>query len=134
MAWKRFSDTAPGGAAGSLCAGSVAVIPLPPVAVIQSPIESLQLTLFSRQGCCLCEGLEQRLKGLDLSRFEPPLILEVIDIDGPGIEPDLRFRYDLEVPVLALQGHPLPRVSPRLSGEGLFNWLQRHCSTIAGSD
>ena len=134
MDWKQFSATAPGGVAGSRCAGSVAVIPLPPAAVIQSPIESMQLTLFSRKGCCLCEGLEQRLKGLDLSRFEPPLILEVIDIDGPGIEPDLRIRYDLEVPVLALQGHPLPRVSPRLSGEGLFNWLQRHCSTIAGSD
>tara|TARA_B100001094_G_C18107431_1_gene759188 strand:- start:978 stop:1286 length:309 start_codon:yes stop_codon:yes gene_type:complete len=102
--------------------------------VIQSPIESLQLTLFSRKGCCLCEGLEQRLKDIDLSRFEPPLSLEVIDIDGPGIEPDLRIRYDLEVPVLALQGKPLPRVSPRLSGEGLFNWLQRLCSTIAGSD
>mgnify|MGYP001343645107 FL=1 len=134
MDWKRFSATVPGVVAGSQCAGFVAVIPLPPVAVIQSPIESLELTLFSRQGCCLCEGLEQRLKDLDLSRFEPPLNLEVIDIDGPGIDPELRIRYDLEVPVLALQGKPLPRVSPRLSGEGLFNWLQRLCSTIAGSD
>jgi|GEM_PF-133461 len=125
---------APGGVAGSRCAGSVAVIPLPPAAVIQSPIEPLQLTLFSRQGCCLCEGLEQRLQDLDLSRLQPPLSLEVIDIDAAGIEPELRTRYDLEVPVLALQGKPLPRVSPRLSGEGLFNWLQRLCSTIAGSD
>ena len=104
------------------------------MAVIQSPIEPLQLTLFSRQGCCLCEGLEQRLQDLDLSRLQPPLSLEVIDIDATGIEPELRTRYDLEVPVLALQGKPLPRVSPRLSGEGLFNWLQRLCSTIAGSD
>ena len=24
------------------------------------------LVLFSRQGCCLCEGLEQRLRDLDL--------------------------------------------------------------------
>ena len=125
---------APGGVAGSLCAGFVAVIPLPPAAVTQFPIESMQLTLFSRQGCCLCEGLQQRLQALDLSRFEPPLSLEVVDIDAEGIEPGLRARYDLEVPVLALHGKPLPRVSPRLSGEGLFNWLQRHCSTIAGSD
>jgi len=38
------------------------------------------------------------------------------------------------VPVLMLQGQTLPRVSPRLSGEGLFVWLQRLCTTMAGSD
>ena len=100
----------------------------------QSPIESSQLTLFSRRGCCLCEGLEQRLQELDLSRLDPPLTLEVVDIDGAAIDPELRARYDLEVPVLMLQGQNLPRVSPRLSGEGLFVWLQRLCTTMAGSD
>ena len=25
-----------------------------------------QLTLYSRAGCCLCEGLESRLRALDL--------------------------------------------------------------------
>lgn len=94
----------------------------------------MQLILFSRQGCCLCEGLEQRLRELDLNGLRPTLSLDVIDIDAAGIDPELRTRYDLEVPVLMLQGKPLPRVSPRLSGEGLFNWLQRHCTTIAGSD
>ena len=125
---------APGVAAGSLCAGSVDVIPSLPAAVTQSPIETMQLILFSRQGCCLCEGLEQRLRELDLNGLRPTLSLDVIDIDAAGIDPELRTRYDLEVPVLTLQGKPLPRVSPRLSGEGLFNWLQRHCTTIAGSD
>ena len=124
----------PGAVAGSHCAGSVDAIPSLPVAVTQSPIESLTLTLFSRQGCCLCEGLEQRLQAIDLHRVRPPLVLDVIDIDAEGIEPDVRSRYDLEVPVLMLQGRPLPRVSPRLSGEGLFIWLQRLCTTVAGSD
>ena len=134
MAWKPFSVMVPGAVAGSLCAGSVDVIPSPPAAVTQSPIEPLKLTLFSRQGCCLCEGLEQRLQELDLHCLRPPLVLDVIDIDAEGIEPELRSRYDLEVPVLALQDQPLPRVSPRLSGEGLFVWLQRLCTTVAGSD
>ena len=124
----------PGAVAGSRFVGSVAVIPLPPAAVTQSPIESLTLTLFSRQGCCLCEGLEQRLQALDLHGLRPPLVLEVIDIDAEGIDPELRSRFDLEVPVLMLQGKLLPRVSPRLSGEGLFIWLQRLCTTVAGSD
>jgi len=37
------------------------------------------------------------------------------------------------VPVLVAHGRELPRVSPRLSGEGLFNWLQRALSNPAGS-
>ena len=92
------------------------------------------LTLYSRKGCCLCEGLEQRLQSLDLMAVQPPLTLEVVDIDAPGIEPGIRARYDLEVPVLALNSTPLPRVSPRLAGEGLFSWLQRVCASASGSD
>ena len=57
------------------------------------------------------------------------LVLKVIDIDAPDTPQDLRARYDLEVPVLALDGSELPRVSPRLTGEGLLNWLQRCLST-----
>ena len=86
-----------------------------------------QLTLYSRTGCCLCEGLESRLRALDLVGLS--IELTVIDIDMPGTLPDLRARYDLEVPVLALEGSELPRVSPRLTGEGLLNWLQLCLST-----
>ena len=92
------------------------------------------LTLYSRQGCCLCEGLEQRLKALDLMAVLPPLVLRVEDIDAPGFDPRLKALYDLEVPVLALDSSPLPRVSPRLRGEGLFSWLQRVCASALGSD
>ena len=86
-----------------------------------------ELTLYSRTGCCLCEGLESRLKDLDLVGLS--ITLKVIDIDATGIPQELKARYDLEVPVLALDGYELPRVSPRLTGEGLLNWLQRCLST-----
>ena len=86
-----------------------------------------ELTLYSRTGCCLCEGLESRLKDLDLVGLS--ITLKVIDIDATGIPQELKARYDLEVPVLALDGSELPRVSPRLTGEGLLNWLQRCLST-----
>ena len=86
-----------------------------------------ELTLYSRTGCCLCEGLESRLKDLDLVGLS--ITLKVIDIDATGIPQELKARYDLEVPVLALDGNELPRVSPRLTGEGLLNWLQRCLST-----
>ena len=86
-----------------------------------------KLTLYSRAGCCLCEGLESRLRALDLLGLS--IELAVIDIDEPGIPHELKARYDFEVPVLALDGSELPRVSPRLTGKGLLNWLQRCLST-----
>ena len=92
------------------------------------------LQLFSRRGCCLCEGLEGRLTALDLGSLVPPLRLEVIDIDADGVDPAIRARYDLEVPVLALSGVVLPRVSPRLQSDGLYAWLQRACASALGSD
>ena len=85
--------------------------------------------LYSRHGCCLCEGLEERLREL-----LPPDHLQVVDVDG---DPALQARYGHSVPVLARasfcgqggqdpQFRPLPPVPPRLRGEGLKGWLQRH--------
>ena len=52
------------------------------------------LRLYSRQGCCLCEGLEERLLAL-----LPPSALDVVDVDA---DPGLQARYGLRVPVLAV--------------------------------
>ena len=125
---------APGVGAGSPCVACCVAIPSPPAAVTPFQTESQPLLLYSRQGCCLCEGLEQRLRGLSLASLTPPLQLEVIDIDAADVDPSLRARYDLEVPVLALGSTPLPRVSPRLQGDGLYTWLQRACTSALGSD
>ncbi|MEB3322676.1 MAG: glutaredoxin family protein [Synechococcaceae cyanobacterium] len=86
-----------------------------------------QLLLFTRAGCCLCEGLEERLRALD-----PPPNLCPVDVDG---DPALAARYGLAVPVLALRSddgpegrgavRELPRVPPRLAGERLQAWLLR---------
>ncbi len=83
------------------------------------------LILYTRSGCCLCEGLEERLKAL-----EPPPPLTAVDVDG---DPALQARWGLEVPVLARvdgpapgAAQPLPRVPPRLAGERLRQWLERH--------
>ena len=99
-----------------------------------SPTNSRRLLLYSRAGCCLCEGLEQRLRDLNLERDVHPLQLEVVDIDSPECPVSLRARYDLEVPVLVLDDTELPRVSPRLSGDGLRHWLQQVCAKEPGSD
>ena len=54
----------------------------------------MQLTLYYREGCHLCEIMLQALRGLQSDmEFE----ISVVDIDR---EPDLRQRYDEWVPVL----------------------------------
>ncbi len=89
------------------------------------------LTLYSRQGCCLCEGLEARLRSIPLGSLQPPLVLSVVDIDRLEIPKDVKDRYDLQVPVLLIgelglsSTVELPRVSPRLNQEGLLKWLQK---------
>ena len=85
------------------------------------------LLLFTRSGCCLCEGLAERLRSL-----EPPVPFTAVDVDS---DPALQGRWGLEVPVLARSdaiagtdpdARPLPRVPPRLEGERLRQWLERH--------
>ncbi|WP_413442526.1 glutaredoxin family protein [Synechococcus sp. MIT S1220] len=88
-----------------------------------------ELRLYSRQGCCLCEGLEQRLRMLDLTKMD--LHLKIVDIDAPTTAEAVRARYDLEVPVLAVADRVLPRVSPRLSGDQLQRWLL-NCLVVSG--
>jgi hypothetical protein len=78
------------------------------------PADHPPLVLFTRQGCCLCEGLEEKLRALDLT-------VERRDVDT---DPALQARYGLEVPVLLAGGRELPRVSPRLGAEALRRWLQ----------
>ena len=82
------------------------------------------LRLYSRQGCCLCAGLEERLRQFDLGSLQ--LALLTVDIDHPDTPSECKARYDLEVPVLTLDNKELPRVSPRLSGDGLLKWLGKH--------
>ncbi len=92
---------------------------------------SASLKLYVREGCCLCAGLEQSLKDLDLHQLYPQLQLVVIDIDGKDIPQSIRQNYDLEVPVMVLsflktgKHIELPRVSPRLKDKALLNWLKK---------
>ena len=77
-----------------------------------------ELLLITRQGCCLCEGLEEKLRQLAVP-------LQCLDVDQ---DPALLERYGLEVPVLLWRDggseRELPRVSPRLAGPQLAAWLR----------
>ena len=94
------------------------------------------LILYTRSGCCLCEGLEERLRNISLNTLNPPINLEVIDIDSGDLPETVRNRYDLIVPVMVLSLKEknliieLPRVSPRIQGKELFIWMQKNINKI----
>jgi hypothetical protein len=79
-----------------------------------------ELVLITREGCCLCEGLEEKLLALALP-------FSRVDVDA---DPQLLARFDLEVPVLLVreagEERQLPRLSPRLPANQLHAWLKGH--------
>lgn len=84
----------------------------------------MKLILYSKQDCCLCEGLLAKLKQVKDVDFE----LEIRDIAS---NPDWFDRYQYEIPVLCLlsdrqQEQELPRFSPRSPIEKLEALLKRY--------
>lgn len=91
----------------------------------------MRLILYSKTGCHLCEGLQEKLEQVRSVQFE----LEVRDITTR----DEWFQaYQYEVPVLFLESilepgveHPFPRPSPRASVSQLERLLQSHLNNLA---
>ena len=86
------------------------------------------LMMYSKPGCHLCEGLQEKLEAL-------PLQVEIRDIT----QNDTWFqKYQYEVPVLCRLSHspessadapieqPLPRLSPRASVAQVAKMIQTH--------
>lgn len=61
------------------------------------------LTLYTRVGCCLCEDA---LEALGRVREAHPFELAIVDLDSEA-PPDKHARYDLEVPVVELEGRKI---------------------------
>lgn len=83
----------------------------------------MQLILYSKPGCHLCEGLQEKLEQIESFNLE----LEVRDITSQ----EAWFQaYQYEVPVLCRQiadtEELLPRPSPRLTVAQLERMLQKY--------
>ncbi len=95
----------------------------------------MKLILYSKPGCHLCEGLEEKLRQITTPQFE----LEIRDITTRD---DWFQAYRYEIPVLCLESlaslsspaptfppvtlTPLPRPSPRATVQQLAIWLQKY--------
>jgi hypothetical protein len=84
----------------------------------------MQLILYSKPGCHLCEGLLEKLAQVESMALE----LEVRDITT---QPDWFEAYQYEIPVLYWVSpagpRPLPRLSPRAPVARLEQLLATHC-------
>jgi thiol-disulfide isomerase/thioredoxin len=60
----------------------------------------IALTLYSRQGCHLCDEMNAVVERVVRSA-PAPVTIEVIDI---STDPELETRYGLEIPVLVVNG------------------------------
>ena len=87
----------------------------------------MQLVLYSKPGCHLCEGLHAKLDQVS----DPAFNLVVRDITT---DPTWFQRYQYEIPVLCWlveQGNgviaevPIPRLSPRASATQVARMLQK---------
>lgn len=86
----------------------------------------MRLILYSKPGCHLCEGLQEKLEQIRSLSFE----LEVRDITT---REDWFSAYQYEVPVLCRKAvgreEHLPRPSPRATVPQLQQMLQKYVST-----
>ena len=84
------------------------------------------LILYSKPGCHLCEGLQNKLQQLEHLNFE----LEIRDITS---NEDWFAAYQYEVPVLfhksSLGEKMIPRPSPRASLKQLEKTLEKYLVT-----
>ena len=91
-----------------------------------------QLVLYSKPGCHLCEGLQEKLEAIQQSDPCPlEFTLEIRDITT---QPEWFEAYQYEIPVLYWVGPtpestmvPIPRPSPRASAANVLKLLQASC-------
>ena len=99
-------------------------------------LKKMVLFLYTRKGCCICDKLKNDLNNININNFNPKLEILEVDIDRFDLYKNDFKKYDHQVPVLALQLTEskeiieLPRVSPRLKGLQLDNWLKKNINHI----
>lgn len=90
----------------------------------------MYLVLYSKPGCHLCEGLQEKLEQILKTQNFAFLQLEVRDITT---REDWFQAYQYEVPVVcnsvAGREKQLPRPSPRATVQQLERMLQKYLST-----
>ena len=87
----------------------------------------MQLILYSKPGCHLCEGLLEKLEQVNEIEFD-------LEIRNINTREDWFAAYQYEIPVLCQKipngEKPLPRISPRASVAKLEQMLKKNLRTF----
>eukprot|EP00850_Spirogloea_muscicola_P024861 SM001648S02234 [mRNA] locus=s1648:178:1232:+ [translate_table: standard] len=95
-------------------------------AAAQLRADPRRLIIYSRPGCCLCDGLKEKVDACRQSGGLADLVVEVRDITTRS-DWEEAYRYEIPVMSRALAGGSeavLPRPSPRVSVERLQRQLE----------
>ena len=89
---------------------------------------TLNLIMYSKPGCHLCEGLQEKLEAIQQS--EAYALAFTLDIRDITTRSDWFEAYQYEIPVLFWADadatpRPIPRPSPRASVDRVFKVLQQ---------
>ncbi|KAJ4910056.1 Thioredoxin superfamily protein [Raphanus sativus] len=81
-----------------------------------------KLVLYSKPGCCLCDGLKEKLQAAFSLSGPDSLNHVTLQVRDITTNPEWEMAYQYEIPVLAKENADgkeeiLPRLSPRLSVE-----------------
>eukprot|EP01018_Ginkgo_biloba_P034971 Gb_29972 [translate_table: standard] len=87
-----------------------------------------KLVLYSKTGCCLCDGLKEKLQMAFMIGGKESLADVQLEVRDITTNPDWEKAYQYEIPVLARilndgSEETLPRMSPRLSVEQVHKKL-----------
>lgn len=85
----------------------------------------MDLILYSKSGCHLCEGLLEKLEAIAAQREDMTIEIRDITTDAEWFA-----AYQYEIPVLRYRDakrveYPIRRPSPRLDAAQLEKWLQK---------
>ncbi|PRW20758.1 glutaredoxin 2 [Chlorella sorokiniana] len=97
-----------------------------------------RLIIYSKEGCCLCDGLKEKVEQLlERAQFLPSALstaeLEVRDITS---RPEWEAQYSMTIPVLAAAAADgsgevaLPRPSPRFTADALQKHIEKHTAGL----
>lgn len=97
----------------------------------ESPVEPVQsvLVLYSKEGCCLCTGLKEKLEVVMSMADKGSLEGVTIEVRDITSREEWERLYQYEIPVMARltasgEEVPIPRQSPRVTVERLKKHLQ----------
>ena len=92
--------------------------------------------MLSKVGCCICDGLKDRLDKLNFDEFFPSISYEIVYLNESDFELDYYSKYKYEIPVLFLIDDntkfkkELARISPRMKDINLFKFIQKQIDSF----